>query len=149
MRRNYSNTGYEWTETESTVERIELSDSKIARAFNVDRRVISSTIETITKNKDLKKVFNNLSPTCHLKDVAPKMNWGVVEIIPMDPSMPGILTDVSKMIADQNISIRQAVVDDFEFSEEPKLFIVTEKQIPSLLIPKIRKAKGVKAVLIY
>ncbi|HEC95304.1 MAG TPA: hypothetical protein ENI45_04995, partial [Thermoplasmatales archaeon] len=66
---------------------IELSDSKIARAFNVDRRVIASTIETINENKDLKKVFTNLIPTCHLKDVAPKMNWGVVEIIPVDPSM--------------------------------------------------------------
>ena len=128
---------------------IELSDSKIARAFNVDRRVIASTIETINENKDLKKVFANLIPTCHLKDVAPKMNWGVVEIIPVDPSMPGILAEVSKMIADQNISIRQAIVDDFEFYEEPRLFIVTEKQLPPLLIPKIRKARGVKAVLIY
>ncbi|HEC95286.1 MAG TPA: hypothetical protein ENI45_04900 [Thermoplasmatales archaeon] len=97
----------------------------------------------------MKKVFTNLIPTCHLKDVAPKMNWGVVEIIPVDPSMPGILAEVSKMIADQNISIRQAIVDDFEFYEEPRLFIVTEKQLPPLLIPKIRKARGVKAVLIY
>jgi len=129
--------------------KIELSDSKIARAFNVDRRIITNTIKTIIKNDELKKVFANLKPTCHLKDVAPKMDWGVIEIIPDDPSMPGILAEVSKMIADKNISIRQAIVDDFEFYEEPRLFIVTEKPIPPNLIPKIRNVKGVKAVLIY
>ncbi|UCF12397.1 MAG: ACT domain-containing protein [Thermoplasmatales archaeon] len=77
------------------------------------------------------------------------MNWGVVEIIPEDPSMPGILADVATIIANNNISIRQSIVDDFEISEEPRLFIVTEKLIPGSLIPKIRKTKGVKAVLFY
>lgn len=128
---------------------IELSDSKIARAFNVDRRIITSTIKTISNKKDLQKVFSQLRPTCHLKDVAPDMNLGVIEIIPEDPSMPGILADVAKVVADAKISIRQAIVDDFEFSEEPRLFIVTEKQVPGILIPNIRKISGVKAVIIY
>ena len=128
---------------------IELSDSKIARAFDVDRRIIISTIKTITEKNDLRKVFSRLKPTCHLKDVAPEMNWGVIEIIPEDPSMPGILADVAKIVADAKVSIRQATVDDFEFSEAPRLFIITEKQIPGIIIPKIREAKGVKAVIIY
>ena len=128
---------------------IELTDSKIARAFEIDRRIISSTIETIMKNEDLRMIFSNLLPTCHLKDVASKMNWGVIEIIPKDASAPGIIADVASIIADNNISIRQAIVDDFEFSEEPRLFIVTERQIPGLLLPKIRKTKGVKAVVVY
>jgi len=128
---------------------IELSDSKIARALNVDRRAIAATIDIIQKNPELNKVFSQLHPTCHLRDVATAMNWGVIEIIPEDPSMPGILAEVAAIIADNNISVRQAIVDDFELSEEPRLFIVTEKQIPGVIIPKIRKAKGVKAVLIY
>ncbi len=128
---------------------IELSDSKIARAFDVDRRIINSTIKTISNKKDLQKVFSQLNPTCHLKDVAPDMNLGVIEIIPEDPSMPGILADVANVVANAKISIRQAIVDDFEFSEEPRLFIVTEKQVPGILIPKIRKINGVKAVVIY
>jgi len=128
---------------------IELSDSKIARALNIDRRSITATVETISKEKKLNEIFSKLLPTCHLKDVAPKMNWGVIEIIPEDPSIPGIVADVVTIIANNKISIRQAIVDDFELSEEPRLFIVTEKQIPGSLIPKIRKAKGVKAVLIY
>ena len=128
---------------------IELSDSKIARAFDVDRRIIADTIKTINDEKDLQKVFFQLKPTCHLKDVATEMNWGVIEIIPEDPSTPGILADVAKVVADAKISIRQAIVDDFEFSEEPRLFIVTERQVPGTLIPNIRKINGVKAVVLY
>jgi predicted regulator of amino acid metabolism with ACT domain len=128
---------------------MELSDSKIARALNVDRRVIAATIDIIQKNPELNKVFSQLHPTCHLRDVATAMKWGVIEIIPEDPSMPGILAEVAAIIADNNIIVRQAIVDDFELSEEPRLFIVTEKQIPGVIIPKIRKAKWVKAVLIY
>jgi len=128
---------------------IELSDSKIARALDTDRRAVSKTIETILKNKNLNKIFSKLRPTCHLKDAAPDMEWGVIEIIPTDPSKHGILADVSKIIANEKISIRQAIVDDFEISEEPRLFIITEKMIPSVLITEIKKVSGVKAILIY
>jgi predicted regulator of amino acid metabolism with ACT domain len=128
---------------------IALSASKIAHAFKVDRRAVTATIKTITTQPDLNKIFSNLLPTGHLKEVAPHMGWGVIEIIPNDPSTPGILAEVASIIAQHNISIRQAIVDDFEFSEEPRLFIITEKQIPGTIIPTIRQAKGVKGVLIY
>jgi predicted regulator of amino acid metabolism with ACT domain len=128
---------------------IALSTSKIAHALGVDRRAVTATIHTITSNPDLLMIFSNLLPTCHLKEVAPHMHWGVIEIIPTDPSTPGILAEVATIIAKHNISIRQAIGDDFEFSEEPRLFIITETQIPGAVIPEIRQAKGVKAVLIY
>lgn len=128
---------------------IELADSKIARAFQVDRRAVTATRDVIMKETELQQIFSHLIPTCHLKEVAPHMNWGVIEIIPADPSMPGILADVATIIATNHISIRQAVVDDFEFTEEPRLYIITEKQIPGTLLSTIRNAKGVKGVLIY
>lgn len=128
---------------------IELSDSKIARAFDIDRRAIAATIDVIEKTPELHQIFSQLRPTCHLKDVAASMDWGVIEIIPADPSMPGIIAEVASIISQNNISIRQSIVDDFELTEEPRLFIVTEKHIPGRLIPKIKNAKGVKGVLIY
>jgi len=128
---------------------IELSNSKIARSFDVDRRIITDTIKTINEKKELQRVFSQLKSTCHLKDVATEMGWGVIEIIPEDPSMPGILADVAKIVANAKSSIRQAIVEDFEFTEEPRVFIVTEKQVPGILIPKIRSINGVKAVVLY
>lgn len=128
---------------------IDLSEAKIARAVGVDRRAVVSTIETIMATKNLQQIFSNLLPTCHLKEAAPQMGWGVVEIIPEDASMPGILSSVSSRIAKAKISIRQAIVDDFDLSEEPKLYIVTEKPLPSHLLSQLRAAPGVKGIGTY
>ena len=75
------------------------------------------------------------------------MKWGIVEIVPTDASIPGILADVAKIIASEGI--RQANVDDYMITKEPKLFIVTEKILPSNLIKKLKKGKGVKGVTVY
>lgn len=128
---------------------IEISDSSLARAAGVDRRIVSATVKTIQSNAQLAKVFANFQPTCHLKDVAPVLNWGVLEIVPEDAGMPGILSGVSGVIASRNISIRQAIVDDPDFIEEPKLFVVTEAPVPADIIPEVQRVKGVKSVTVY
>lgn len=128
---------------------IELSHAKVARAVGVDRRAVTSTVETIMTHEELQPVFANLQPTSHLKDVAPHMDWGVIEIIPVDASEPGILASVADIIADAQISIRQAVVDDYQITEEPRLFIVTETPLPGDLITSIRSCDGVRAVIAY
>ena len=55
------------------------------------------------------------------------------------------MTDI---ISKNNISIRQAIVEDFEFSERPKLFI-TDEPLAGDMISLIKKVEGVKVVLIY
>jgi len=127
---------------------IQLSDTKIARALNVDRRAIKATINTINKHKKLNNIFTKLKPTCHLKNMAPEMEWDVLEIIPKNASQPGILAQIATIIANENINIRQAIVDDIEITEEPHLFVVTETHIPPKIIPKIRNIPSVKSVLL-
>ena len=53
---------------------IKVSDTSLARAAGVDRRVVTATVETIVKNPELANFFDRLLPTCHLRDVAPLMN---------------------------------------------------------------------------
>ena len=128
---------------------IAIPDTSIARAAQVDRRVISATIETIRREPELLKVFSRLMPTCLLRDAGPAMNWGVLEIIPSDPQAPGILAGVAEIIAKRNISIRQAIVDDPELQEEPRLYIVTEGPLPIDVIPEIRSSLGVRSVILH
>jgi uncharacterized protein len=128
---------------------VELSDSAVGRAAGVDRRIVSATAQTIERNPELAKIFTHFQPTLHLKEVAPNLGWGVIEIVPDNASRPGILAGVSNVISQENISIRQAVVDDPYFSEEPKLFIVTEKAVPSTLIPTIQRVPGVRSVTVF
>src|SRR2546421_735719 len=70
---------------------IKISDTSLARAASVDRRVVTATVDTIAKNPELGNFFDRLQPACHLRDVAPLMNWGAIEIVPTNASKPGIL----------------------------------------------------------
>ena len=128
---------------------VQIADSALARAAGVDRRVVKSTVETIKGDPTLLRFFSQLLPTNHLKNAASAMGWSAIEIVPMNAHEPGIISAVAEILSRGGISIRQAIVDDPMTSEEPKLFIVTESQVPSDLIPVIRQAKGVKGVTIY
>ena len=128
---------------------IRLSLSAIADACGTDRRIVTATIETIEANKFLKDIFDNLQPTCSFKNIAPIMKWGVLEIVPDDVNQPGIISEVSGIIAKEGISIRQFIADDPDVHADPRAFIVTNTQIPGRLLQKIKSVKGVSAVVIY
>ena len=128
---------------------IEISDSKFARSINIDRKVIISTINSLKKDTSLDKFFSNLLPTCNLKDAAPLMGWGVLEIIPDNPSSSGIIAGVSNILSKENISIRQAIGDDYSLLKNPRLYIITEKTIPSKLFKNIKKIKGIRGLTIF
>ncbi|HVL48051.1 MAG TPA: ACT domain-containing protein [Candidatus Thermoplasmatota archaeon] len=129
--------------------RVAVSDMALARAVGVDRRIIGATIETIRRTPDLARVYERLLPTCHLKDAAPALGWGAIEIVPSDARKPGILADVARVLAEHGLSIRQAIVDDPDLVEEPRLHVVTESAVPLDAIAEIRQAVGVKSVVIH
>ena len=128
---------------------IELSSSSIARAIRVDRRAVTSTIETIGGDDELSNIFAMFVPTSCFKEVAPALGWGVIEIVPTDPHLPGILARVSDLIARKKISIRQAIADDPELTEDPRLFMITKGPIPFEMIHEIKMVEGVKSIVIY
>ncbi|MHB8585118.1 MAG: hypothetical protein ACYDDF_04695 [Thermoplasmatota archaeon] len=128
---------------------ISIPDTSLARATGVDRRIIRATIDTIRREPELRDVYARLHSTCHLKDAAPILKWGVIEIVPSDAHKPGILAHVAQVIAQRGISIRQAIVDDPELVEEPRLYVVTETPIPLDVVGEIKSGPGVKSVVIY
>jgi len=122
----------------------------ISRIAGVDRRTVTQTIKMIEENPELKIIFSGISPAGpSLRDVAKHLNFGVVEIAPVDARMPGILAAAASLIAQKNISVRQAIVDDPELTPEPKLTLITETKIPGELIPEFLKIKGVLKVSVY
>lgn len=129
---------------------IEIPPIRIARVSKVDRRTVSHAIRMIEDDESLSKIFSNIKPSGHsLKDVARYLELGVVEITPTNAKTPGIIAQASSLIADKNISIRQAIVDDPELSPEPKLMFITERKMPAELIPEFLKITGVSKVSIY
>lgn len=128
---------------------IEQSSSKLARAISIDYRIVTDTIKKINEDPELKKVFSSIEPTPNFKNTAQLFGWGILEIMPENSHLPGIFAGVAKIIADERISIRQAIGEDYELTEDPKLIIVTEEPIPGKLITKIKQVPGVKAITIY
>ncbi len=129
---------------------IEIPPVRIGRAAKVDRRTVAETVKMIEENPDLRIIFRNIRSAGHsLKEIARHLNLGVVEITPLNAKIPGILAKSASLIAEMNISISQAIVDDPELSPEPKLTLIAETKIPGELIPKFLKIKGVAKVSVY
>ncbi len=128
---------------------IDIPHTQIAREIGVDRRVVDMTVKRIWKEPVLKNVFENIRSIAFLVDVAPLLGLSVVIIHPMDARERGILGDVAMVIAKRGFSIRQAVSDDPYLTDDPKLTIITDKNIPGELIEEIGKLKSVKGVQIH
>ncbi|MDD1772418.1 MAG: regulator of amino acid metabolism, contains ACT domain protein [Methanomassiliicoccales archaeon] len=128
---------------------IEVADMAIGRAAGVDRRIVRSAIDTIEGSTELKGVYSQLEPFALLTNVAPAMGWTSLEIIPTDARIPGIIAEVTAVIAREGLSVRQAVVSDPDLSPNPRLFVITEGAVPPELIPAIRSCKGVGSLVIH
>jgi predicted regulator of amino acid metabolism with ACT domain len=126
---------------------IEMADTALARALKVDRRTVSSTIETIASDAKLAEIFKRLEPTCTLKNVASVMGWDVLEIILSDTKKPGLLGKIASEIGKWGVNIRQAIGEDPQWSEG-KLYIITETRIPGDAILAIRNIDGVENITI-
>jgi predicted regulator of amino acid metabolism with ACT domain len=129
---------------------IEIPPIRVARVANVDRRTVAETLNMIERNSELQIIFKYIeSAGASLKEIARHLNLGVVEITPINAKTPGIIARSASLIAEKNISIRQAIVDDPELSPEPKLTLITESEIPGDLIPELLKIDGVDRVSVY
>lgn len=129
---------------------IEIPPTRVARVACVDRRTVNETLKAINSNRVLRQIFEGLRNAGHsLKEIAKHLEFGVLEITPVDARMPGILASSALILAENGLSIRQAIVDDPELSPEPKLTLIVEKKIPGELIPKFLEINGVAKVAVY
>ncbi len=123
---------------------IEIPDTQIAREIDVDRRVVDSTTQAILEDEELRRIFANISHVPSLMDLAPVLDLSVMTVEVRDADEPGILAAVTEILAEAGISIRQAVSEDPEFTDDPKLHIVTEEPLPGGVISEVRELPFVR-----
>ena len=125
---------------------IEIPYTGIAREIDVDRRVVDSTTDAIRSDPELRRIFENISAIPSLRDLAPVLDLTVmtVEVDAADES--GIVATVSELIADHDISIRQIISEDPEFTDEPRLHVITDEDISGELLVSIRQLPFVRRV---
>jgi len=128
---------------------IELSDVKIARYLNVDRRTVRDTAQLIASDPDLRPVFEKLKPAGpFLADIARFLGYRVIEIY-ADPHTVGVIAQAAALVAQENIAIRQAVADDPDLTPDPKLTLVVEKEPSGTTLQKLLKIPGVAKISTY
>ena len=106
---------------------IEIPDTGIAREADVDRRVVDSTTDAIIND-------------------APVLDLSVLTVWVEDETRHGIVAEITGLLADHGISIRQVISEDPEFATDPKLYVVTDTRPPGDLLVAIRDLPYVRQV---
>ena len=127
---------------------IEIPNTGIAREIGVDRRVVDSTTDAILADPELRRIFQNISSIPSLMDLAPVLDLTVLTIEVDDADAPGIVARVTTLIAERDISIRQTISEDPEFTDDPKLYLVTDTEVPGDLLTELSELEFVRRVSI-
>ena len=125
---------------------IEIPNTQIAREIDVDRRVVDSTTDAILADEELRRIFQNISSIPSLMDLAPVLDLTVLTVEVGDADQPGIVATVTTLLADADISIRQTVSEDPEFTDEPRLYIVTDADVPGDVLNDLKNLDFVRKI---
>jgi predicted regulator of amino acid metabolism with ACT domain len=125
---------------------IEIPDTQIAREIGVDRRVVDSTTEALLADDELRDIFQNISAVPSLMDLAPVLDLSVVTVEVGNPDASGLVADVTGLIAEEGLTIRQVLSDDPEFADEPKLYVILDEAPSGDLLKEIRRLPFVRKV---
>lgn len=125
---------------------IEIPNTGIAREVDVDRRVVDVTTDAILADDQLRPIFQNISAIPSLMDLAPVLNLTVLTVTVRDAEESGIVAQVTGALADRNISIRQTISEDPEFTDEPQLYVITDQPVPGEFINEIRQFEFVRSI---
>ncbi|MCU4741211.1 amino acid-binding protein [Halobacteria archaeon AArc-m2/3/4] len=125
---------------------IEIPNTGIAREIGVDRRVVDSTTGAVLEDDELRRIFQNISQVPSLMDLAPVLDLTVLSVEVADAEDEGIVSAVTGVLADHGVSIRQTISEDPEFTDEPRLYLITDEDLPGELITEIRDLEFVRKI---
>ena len=128
---------------------VEIPASRIARAVGVDRRTVKAAAISALSDEKLRMLFLSIKPAGpSLKEAARYFGLTVIEISVDDPRRPGILARAASILAEEGVSIRQAIAEDPELTRDPKLTLIVEEELPEAALKRIRRMEGVRRVSI-
>lgn len=129
------------------VGKIELSPIKIGRALGIDRRVVIETAKAIAEDDKLLQIFYRLEPRAFMGNAAKDLGFDTIELR-ADASKKGIIAAVTKVLADENVLIRQMTSDDPELFPDPVLTIVINGKLNATIIGKLKELKFAESIMI-
>ena len=125
---------------------IEIPNTGLARELGVDRRVVDTTTDAILDDDELRPIFQNISAVPSLMDLAPVLDLAVCTVAVGDASASGIVAAVTGLVAEYDISLRQVLSEDPEFTDEPRLYVITDDSLPGGLITDLQDLGFVRRI---
>ncbi len=130
------------------LEDIRVPYSSIASVLSVDRRVVVEAIKTIEKDPVLKEFFDKLRPAGpFLIGVSRLLGYTTLIVVPYK-DQPGILSSISTILARAGLNIVQVIAEEPHLTDEQKLYIIVEGEVPGEIINKISRLDIVKNLIL-
>jgi uncharacterized protein len=130
------------------IDDVEQDYSAIARALDVDRRVVKQTVQQICGNRYLYSIFSRTKPLgASLVDVVSILGYSAI-VIEADPRSPGVMAAVAEILSRHGTVVRQALADDPDMVEGAKMTLVVEGQLEGKAIEEITDLKQVRSLRI-
>jgi len=130
------------------VDDVEVDYTAVARAVDVDRRVVKQTVEQIRKSRYLYSLFSNLRPLgASLANVVSLLGYSAI-VIEADPKSPGVMAAVAEILSRNGMVVRQALADDPEMVSDAKMTLVVEGQLSGQTIAELNGLGVVKSLKI-
>lgn len=127
---------------------VEMAPAKIGRALEVDRRVVIDTAKQIAGHEDLLNIFFRLQPRAYVGESAKKLGFDSIEISASDAHAAGVVAQVTRVLADNKIKIRQIIADDPDLFPEPKLSVVVNGKLSNNALAALRKLPSAEKITI-
>ncbi len=128
---------------------VEVPHQRIADLLSIDRRTVKETIIEIEKIEELNQIFKNIRTIPMLREHT--KDWCLLQIPSTDAEKPGIISQITKIVADHGISIIQMHADNFYYSAQPTLYIVLSVNHPTVtssIIEDLQKKLNIKHSII-
>ncbi len=130
------------------VDNVEVDYTAVARAVDVDRRVVKQTVEQICQSRYLFSIFSKIVPLgAGLVNIVDQLGYTAV-IVEAEPKSPGVLASVAEILSRHGTVVRQALADDPDMVPDAKMTLVVEGQLSGKAIEELHALPILKSIKI-
>ena len=127
---------------------VEVDYSAVARAVDVDRRVVKQTVEQIRDNKFLYSIFARTKPMgASLVELVSVLGYSAI-VVEADPRSPGVMAAVAEILSRHGMVVRQATAEDPDLVPDAKMTLVVEGHLTGLAMAELNELKMLKSLKI-
>ncbi|MDG6909891.1 MAG: hypothetical protein JRM99_03690 [Nitrososphaerota archaeon] len=130
------------------VDNVEVDYTAVARALDVDRRVVKQTAQQIRRNRYLFSLFSKTKPLgTSLVEVVSQLGYTAI-VIEADATTSGVMAGVAEILSRHGMVVRQAVAEDPEMVPDAKMTLVVGGQLTGQAMEELHGLKSVRSIKI-